>query len=119
MMRWPTYGSAWLKSPRASQRDVVTTTQLALVDVLVGLWCVGNVAAAFTLAIHNERPIMLSKLSEIRKAVVAAIGVVLTVLTFVTNNFGGLLPAQWTAVIGSVVAVLTVVATWATPNKPA
>jgi hypothetical protein len=63
---------------------------------------------------------LLAKLSEVRKAVAAGIGVVLTVLTFVTQNFGGVLPASWTAVVGSLVAVLTVVATWAVPNaKPA
>lgn len=62
---------------------------------------------------------MLAKLSEIRKAIVSAIGVVLTILTFVTHNFGGLLPASWTAIIAAIIGVLTVVATWATPNKPA
>lgn len=62
---------------------------------------------------------MLSKLSEARKALVTLIGGTLTVLTFVTNNFGGLLPATWTTTVAAVIVVLTVVSTWATPNKPA
>lgn len=60
---------------------------------------------------------MLAKLSEVRKALVTLIGVTLTVLTFVTGNFGGLLPASWTATVAAVIGVLTVVSTWATPNK--
>ncbi len=59
---------------------------------------------------------MLTSLKTVRKAVVAGIGTAVTVLTFVTHNFGGVLPGTWTTGIGILVAVLTTVATWAVPN---
>lgn len=62
---------------------------------------------------------MFAKLAEIRKAIVTALGLVLTVLTFVTNNFGGLLPTSATTLVASIVAVVTVVLTYLTPNKTA
>jgi hypothetical protein len=60
---------------------------------------------------------MLSQLSSAKKALAAALGMVLTVLTF-THNLP-FVPAQWEAVVGVVLAVLTPIATWLTPNKPA
>jgi hypothetical protein len=60
---------------------------------------------------------MLAKLASIRKAIATAIGVVLTVLTFVTHNFGGIIPAHYMALVGSVFAILTTVATFLVPNK--
>lgn len=62
---------------------------------------------------------MFDKLAQIRKAIVSLVGVALTILTFVTDNFGGILPASWTAIVAAVIGALTVVSTWATPNKPA
>ena len=58
---------------------------------------------------------MLSQLSQIRKALVSALGVALTALTFAhTLTF---LPASWVATVGVVLAVLTPIATWLTPNS--
>jgi len=62
---------------------------------------------------------MLSKLAEVRKAVAAAVGGVLTVLNFTTNNFGTFLPPQWSAALGALIAVLGVAVTYLVPNKPA
>jgi len=59
---------------------------------------------------------MLKNLGVYRKAIAAGIGSVVTVLTFVTHNFGGVLPGTWTTGIGILAAVLTTVATWALPN---
>lgn len=58
---------------------------------------------------------MLSQFASIRKAVVAALGVALTALTFAhTLTF---LPASWVATVGVLLAVLTPIATWLTPNR--
>ena len=60
---------------------------------------------------------MLSKLAEIRKALVAGIGVTLTALTFAhTWTF---LPTAWTVAVGTVIAILTPILTWLAPNKQA
>lgn len=57
---------------------------------------------------------MLDKLAQIRKAIAAAVGVALTALTFAhTLTF---LPGSWTTSIGVLLAVLTPIATYLTPN---
>lgn len=56
---------------------------------------------------------MLSQLSNAKKALAAAVGVALTVLTF-THNLP-FIPAQWETVVGIVMGVLTPIATWLAP----
>lgn len=58
---------------------------------------------------------MLSFLSNAKKAIVAAIGVALTALTF-AHSLNFILPASAEAVVGTLIAVLTPVATWLTPG---
>lgn len=60
---------------------------------------------------------MLTFFASAKKAVVAAVGVALTALTFAHSLT--FLPAQWTVAVGVVLAILTPVATWLAPNKPA
>jgi hypothetical protein len=54
-----------------------------------------------------------------RKAIVAGIGSLLTVLTLVTDRFGFLVPAQYRKPIATVISILTTALTYLTPNDPA
>jgi hypothetical protein len=56
------------------------------------------------------------KIQASRKAIVAGIGSLLAVLTFVSDKLGFLIPPQYAATIGAVIAFLTTVLTWSTPN---
>lgn len=63
---------------------------------------------------------MLIFLSEAKKAIVSALGVALTGLTFAHGLT--FLPGSWIAPVGVLLAILTPIATWLTPgpkNKPA
>lgn len=60
---------------------------------------------------------MLAKLAEARKAVATLVGVALTVLTLVNDI--PFLPASISVPIGAIIGVLTVIATYAIPNKKA
>jgi hypothetical protein len=66
---------------------------------------------------------MLSALSNVRKAIVAAIGVILSGLTF-THNLDPILNwipggSKVEAVVGILIVILTPIVTWWTPNAPA
>jgi hypothetical protein len=54
-----------------------------------------------------------------RKAIVAGIGSLLTVLTLVSDRFGFLIPAQYKKPIGMTISILTTILTYLTPNEPA
>lgn len=58
---------------------------------------------------------MLSYLAEAKKALAAAVGVALTALTFAHQL--PFVPAQYEAVVGSLIAVLTPVSVWLASNK--
>lgn len=58
---------------------------------------------------------MLSKLGEVQKFLVSALGMVLTVLAF-TDKIP-LLPTTWHVGVVAVIAILTPILTWLTPNK--
>lgn len=58
------------------------------------------------------------KAKSSRKAIVAGIGALLTVLTLVENRFGFLVPAQYKKPIGMVISILTAALTYLTPNEP-
>lgn len=62
---------------------------------------------------------IMDKLAEVKKAVVAFIGSLLMVLTFITNSFGWALPSGGETVLLTVIGILTTVMTWLVPNKPA
>lgn len=59
----------------------------------------------------------LPALSSVRKAVAAAVGSLLTVLTFAHSL--PFIPAQYETLIGVVLGVLTPLATWLIPNRTA
>ena len=59
----------------------------------------------------------MDKLAEIKKAVVAFIGSLLMVMTFVTDSFGWALPAGGETVLLTVIGILTTVMTWLVPNR--
>lgn len=56
-------------------------------------------------------------LSKYWKTVVAVLGVVGMFLTFVLDNFAGVLPAGWGAVITGVLGLLTAVGVYQAPYK--
>jgi hypothetical protein len=60
-----------------------------------------------------------NKAKESRKAIVAGIGALLTVLTLVNTRFGFLIPANLQKPIGIVISILTAALTYLTPNDPA
>lgn len=63
---------------------------------------------------------LLASLSSARKAVVAAIGVVIMVTSnSLFTSVEGFLPGPWQVTLNSVVAFLTVALTWLVPNKSA
>lgn len=72
-------------------------------------------------ALRQQRPStgrkVMDKFAEIKKAVVAFIGSLLMVLTFVTDSFGWVLPSGGEAVLLTVIGILTTVMTWLVPNK--
>jgi hypothetical protein len=59
-----------------------------------------------------------AKAKTSRKAIVAGIGSLLTVLTLVSDRFGFLVPAQYKKPIGFVISILTTALTYLTPNDP-
>jgi hypothetical protein len=80
-------------------------------------WLTQAVAEAMKQQKKGNKP--MDKLKEIRKAVVAFLGSLIMVLTFVTNSFGWALPSNGEAILLTVVGVLTTVVTWLVPNAPA
>jgi len=60
---------------------------------------------------------MFNRIAEIRKAIATAIGTLLMVLVFVSDNLGGLLPTGVGWALTAFIAVLTTVATWAVANE--
>jgi hypothetical protein len=58
---------------------------------------------------------MLASFASIKKALAAAVGVALTVLTF-THNLP-FVPVQFEAIVGVVIGVLTPVSVWFAKNK--
>jgi hypothetical protein len=58
-----------------------------------------------------------AKIQGSRKAVVAGIGALLTVLTFVSDKFHFLIPPAYAEPIAAVIAFLTTVLTYTTPNQ--
>jgi len=61
----------------------------------------------------------MEKLRETRKAVAAGAAMVLAVLTFASDTFGGALPLQVSIPLAAIIGGLTWFTTWALPNKPA
>lgn len=59
---------------------------------------------------------MLATLGSIKKAIVSAIGVTLAVLVFANDHLGGFIPAHYQVILGTLIAILTPVATWAVKN---
>lgn len=99
---------------------MVTDAQLALAATLVGLWCVGWVTTGFILAILNRKDFfMFSKLSTVKKAIATAIGMFLAVLVFANQHFGDFIPATWRIGLGTLIAILTPIATYLVKNQPA
>jgi protein-S-isoprenylcysteine O-methyltransferase Ste14 len=58
-----------------------------------------------------------AKIQASRKAVVAGIGTLLTVLTFVSDKFHFLIPPQYAEPVAAVIAFLTTILTYTTPNQ--
>ena len=58
------------------------------------------------------------KIAEIRKAIIAGIGVAVTAGIAVYQQEGDHLSPQWNALVLAVLTVGTAVVTWAIPNKP-
>lgn len=57
------------------------------------------------------------KFKESRKALVAGLGALLSVLTLISTKFGWLVPPQYKKQIAIVLVILTTALTWLTPNE--
>jgi hypothetical protein len=60
-----------------------------------------------------------AKAKSSRKAIVAGLGSLLTVLTLVSDRFGFIVPQQYKKPIGTAISIITTILTYLTPNDPA
>lgn len=57
------------------------------------------------------------QLSEVRKTLITALGMIIAVGTFIISTATDLLPAGWGEIIASVIGVLTIVLNYLAPNE--
>ena len=62
---------------------------------------------------------MQQRAKQARKAIVAGIGALLTVLTLLSDRFGFLVPENLKKPLASAISILTAVSTYLIPNEPA